>query len=96
MGYYDEIFQTGFIGTVTLRRFLLVALVLLVYALHQDLWLWKSVHPLAFGFLPAGLTYHAAYTLVAAALMAVLVRFAWPSKLEREIRDRQPRAGGQN
>jgi hypothetical protein len=69
---------------VTLRRLLLSALVLLVYALHQDFWFWSRVHPLAFGFLPVGLTYHAIYTLASAALMALLVRFAWPSKLERE------------
>jgi len=81
---------------VTLRRLLLVSLVLLVYALHQDFWLWRSVHPLAFGFLPVGLTYHAAYTLAAAALMAVLVRFAWPAKLEHDTEDRQPRPGGRD
>lgn len=57
---------------------LAVAAVLL---LHQDFWLWKN-GSLVFGFLPAGLAYHIAYTLLAAATMALLVRFAWPSQLE--------------
>jgi hypothetical protein len=60
-----------------------VALVIaLVYALHQDLWLWRSARPLVFGFLPAGLAYHAAYTVGISLLMFVLVRFHWPSHLD--------------
>jgi len=60
-----------------------VALVIaLVYALHQDVWLWRSARPLVFGFLPAGLAYHAAYTLSISLLMIVLVRYRWPSHLE--------------
>jgi len=37
---------------------------------------------LVFGFLPIGLAYHVGYSLAAAALMAVMVRFAWPGHLE--------------
>ena len=54
----------------------------LAYALHQDAWLWRSARPLVFGFLPAGLAYHAAYTIAVAILMAVLVRFNWPHHLD--------------
>ena len=54
----------------------------LVYALHQDIWLWHSARPLVFGFLPAGLAYHAAYTVAIAALMLVLVKYYWPSHLD--------------
>ena len=54
----------------------------LVYVLHQDLWLWRTVRPLVFGFLPAGLAYHAAYTLGISLLMVLLVRYRWPSHLE--------------
>jgi hypothetical protein len=64
------------------NRWLLAITVALLYALHQDFWFWRTAHPLVFGFLPVGLAYHAAYTLAAAALMAVLVRTAWPSHLE--------------
>lgn len=62
----------------------MVLVVVMLYALHQDFWFWRSAHPLVFGFLPVGLAYHAGFTLAAAALMALLVRMAWPSHLERE------------
>jgi hypothetical protein len=54
-----------------------------VYALHQDVWLWRTARPFLFGFLPAGLAYHLGYCLLAALLMALLVKHAWPEKLER-------------
>ncbi|MEO5820652.1 MAG: DUF3311 domain-containing protein [Vicinamibacteraceae bacterium] len=63
----------------------MTALVLLLFfALHQDLWLWRTSSPLVFGVLPPGLAYHAAYTLAVSLIMAVLVRRAWPSHLEGE------------
>ena len=65
-----------------MKKVALVILVAAMYALHQDFWLWRTAQPLVFGVLPAGLAYHAAYTLVCAALMALLVRHAWPSHLE--------------
>ena len=34
--------------------------------------------------LPAGLTYHVAYCLAASVLMALLVRLAWPARLETD------------
>ena len=54
----------------------------LVYVLHQDVWLWRSARPLVFGFLPAGLAYHAAYTIAISLLMGLLVKYRWPSHLE--------------
>jgi hypothetical protein len=63
---------------------LLTLLVLLVYLLHQDSWNWNRAEPLIFGFLPIGLAYHAAFSVLAAILMAVLVRFAWPAHLDSE------------
>jgi hypothetical protein len=66
-------------------RALLVILTLVLYALHQDFWLWRDARPLVFGFLPVGLFYHAAYSLVTAGWMAVLVKLAWPSHLEDEV-----------
>jgi hypothetical protein len=62
---------------------LLSGLVLIVFALHQDVWNWTRMEPLVFGFLPMGLAYHAAYSILAAVTMWVLVRFAWPQELER-------------
>ena len=67
----------------------LTLLVIVVYLLHQDFWNWNKAEPLWFGFLPVGLAYHAGYSILAAVLMAVLVKFAWPKHLE----DVQPVAG---
>ncbi len=65
-----------------LKTFLLTFLILAIYVLHQDFWNWKKADPLVFGFLPAGLAYQVGYSIVASILMAVLVKFAWPSHLE--------------
>jgi len=65
-----------------LRRFLLVLLVVGFYLLHQDFWFWRAAKPLVFGFLPVGLFYHACYSVAAAAVMWLLVKYAWPSHLE--------------
>ena len=50
--------------------------------LHQDIWFWRTARPLVFGFMPVGLFYHAAFSVAAALLMALLVQFAWPAHLE--------------
>ena len=63
----------------------LTVLVAVYWALHQDIWNWRSVEPFAFGFLPIGLAYHAAYTLGIVVLMALLVKVAWPRELEKEV-----------
>ena len=49
--------------------------------LHHDFWNWDKT-TLLFGFLPVGLAYHAAYSLVAAGFWAVVTKFAWPQKGE--------------
>jgi hypothetical protein len=60
-----------------------IALVVVVlFFLHQDFWNWHSALPLLFGFVPIGLAHHALYTLLAAAMMAYMVRRAWPKHLE--------------
>ena len=72
-----------------MRRMLLV-LIVLVFLAHQDFWNWTRVEPLLFGFFPIGLWYHAVYTLLASALMVLLVRVAWPKSLEEfESRGRE-------
>lgn len=76
-----------------LKPALLVLMVVLVYLLHQDFWNWRQWEPLVLGFLPVGLAYHAAYSVVAAVTMAVLVRFAWPSHLETNLPDSTDRPG---
>jgi Protein of unknown function (DUF3311) len=64
------------------RVLLLTLMVITVYVLHQDFWNWKRAEPVVFGFLPVGLAYQAGFSILAACMMAVLVRFAWPKHLE--------------
>ena len=72
-----------------MKRILLLVAVVALYALHQDFWFWRTAHPLVFGFVPIGLFYQACYTIVAALLLWLLVKFAWPSHLEREAEQGQ-------
>jgi hypothetical protein len=65
-----------------LKTLILTSLVAVVYVLHQDFWNWKEAYPLVFGFLPIGLAYQAGYSILAAAMMAVLVWAIWPKHLE--------------
>ena len=65
-----------------LKKLSLSLLVLAVFLLHQDCWNWKKAEPLVFGFLPVGLAYHAGYAVLAAFMMALLVKFAWPAGLD--------------
>ncbi len=62
-------------------KWALALVVIVVLALHQDFWLWKD-KTLVFGFLPIGLAYHIAFSLLASLTMAMLVRSVWPSHLE--------------
>ena len=64
-------------------KWLLAGFVLLVYVLHQDNWLARD-STLVFGVLPAELAYQAAFSVLAAITMAILVHFAWPTRLEEE------------
>jgi len=64
------------------KTFFLTLIVAAIYVLHQDWWNWKDADPLVFGFLPIGLAYHAGYSILAALMMAVLVKYAWPAQLE--------------
>ena len=64
------------------KSLLLFLLIAAVYVLHQDFWNWRVADPLVFGFLPIGLAYHAGYSVLAALMMAILVKAAWPKHLE--------------
>ncbi len=54
---------------------------LLLFTLHQDSWLWNDSR-LVFGFLPAGLAYHAMYSLLTAVVWLAVILHAWPRNLE--------------
>lgn len=72
-----------------MTRALLVIIVGALYILHQDFWFWRTARPLAFGFIPIGLVYHACYTIVTAMVMWLLVKHAWPSHLEERVGDEE-------
>jgi hypothetical protein len=73
------------------RPLLYAAVWVAMMAVHQDFWLWRDA-TLLFGALPVGLAYHLGYSLLAAAVMAWLVRIAWPRHLEHL--ERRPASGG--
>jgi hypothetical protein len=64
-----------------MKKILLFLMIAAVYVLHQDVWNWKN-SDVVLGFLPVGLAYHVFYSVLAAIMMAVLVKFAWPKELE--------------
>lgn len=66
-----------------MKKLLLTLMVVAVYVLHQDFWNWRAAEPLVFDFLPIGLAYHAGYSILAAVMMAILVKAAWPKHLEK-------------
>ena len=72
-----------------MKRLPLIGAVIALYLLHQDYWFWNTARPLVFGCVPIGLFYHACYSVAAALLMWMLVRYAWPSHLEDEIKKRK-------
>lgn len=74
-----------------MKRILLIVAVIALYVLHQDFWFWKTPYlfgKLPFGFLPVGLFYHACFAIAASLLLWMLVKFAWPGHLERELENR--------
>jgi len=68
-----------------MKRILLVVAVITLYVLHQDFWYWRTAHPLVFGFVPIGLFYQGCFSIAASLLLWLLVKFAWPAHLEREV-----------
>ena len=71
-----------------MKRILLVIAVIALYVLHQDFWFWRSAR-LVFGFVPIGLFYQGCFSVAAALLMWLLVKFAWPHHLEEEIEQQE-------
>jgi hypothetical protein len=69
-----------------IKPVLLTVAIVALYALHQDIWFWRTARPLVFGFLPVGLAYHGAYCVASAVLMWALTTMAWPRHLEEEPR----------
>jgi hypothetical protein len=72
-----------------MKRLLLTLVVIALYVSHQDVWNWRKVYPMAFGFVPIGLFYHACFTVACALVMWMLVAHAWPAHLEEEVEGRE-------
>ena len=72
-------------GLSTKVKWLVTIMIIVMVVLHQDVWLWNDPR-LVFGFVPVGLAYHAAYSVLAAVVMAIIVKLAWPRHLERDRR----------
>ena len=72
-----------------MKKLLLVLAVVVLYVLHQDFWFWRTAYPLVLGFIPVGLFYHGVFSIAAALLMWLLVKFAWPAHLEKEVEAHQ-------
>ena len=70
-----------------MKRIFLVIAVVALYVLHQDIWFWRTAHPLVFGFVPIGLFYQGCFSLAACLLMWLLVKHAWPAHLEKEAEE---------
>ena len=62
-------------------RNVIIVLAIAMAILHQDFWWWDG-DVLVFGFLPIGLAYHAAYSVLAACLWALAIKIAWPHHME--------------
>jgi hypothetical protein len=71
-----------------MKKILLIAAVISLYALHQDFWFWRTARPLVFGFVPIGLFYQGCFSVAASLLMWLLVKVAWPEHLEQETQER--------
>lgn len=65
------------------RAALLYLALAALYLLHNDLWLWNDPG-LVLG-LPAGLAYHVGFCVATAVVLTLLVLYAWPDHLDREL-----------
>lgn len=60
---------------------IIITVAVILAVLHQDCWNWGN-SDLVLGFMPVGLAYHAAYSVVVALFWALVIKFAWPTRLE--------------
>jgi hypothetical protein len=79
-----------------MKRIGLVFALIALYVLHQDFWNWRTPYPLVFGFVPIGLFYHGAFSVAAAVVLSLLVKYAWPSHLEEEVEEIESKEGASN
>lgn len=66
-------------------RKIIYSAVILLAALHQDFWYWNDA-TLVWGFMPIGLVYHLAFSVVSGLVWALAVVYCWPSGVEEEVK----------
>ena len=52
--------------------------------LHHDFWYWADT-TLVFGFMPIGLAYHSLFSLLAAGIWALAIKYAWPAHIDEKL-----------
>lgn len=62
---------------------IIIALVVLLVLLHQDVWFWNNKAVL-FGFMPITLFWHACISIGASLTWYLATKIAWPTELEEE------------
>ena len=62
---------------------IIIALVILLILLHQDVWFWNNKTVL-FGFMPITLFWHACISLGASATWYLATKIAWPQELQED------------
>ncbi len=67
-----------------MKHLLYLGLIIL-FALHNDLWLWNDTR--LFAGIPSGLMYHIIFCVAATVVMTGLTFFAWPEGLEVNSED---------
>ncbi len=62
-------------------KYALYLLVAVLVVAHQDIFNWGDSR-LVLGWLPVGLAYHVAYTLVTALMWVLAIKVAWPADVD--------------
>lgn len=68
-------------------------LVVVLGILHYDFWLWSD-RSLVLGILPVGLAYHMMISIAAGLVWALVIRCAWPERVEEWASEGSAPAGG--
>lgn len=61
---------------------IVLALVLLLLILHQDVWWWDRIDPIILGFMPIGLAFHVLLSILTAIVYWLAVKHWWPNDVD--------------
>lgn len=61
---------------------IVLALVLLLLILHQDVWWWDRIDPVILGFMPIGLAFHVFLSILTAIVYWLAVKYWWPNDVD--------------